>query len=103
MRIPWNVIRRRMAKGLIGSKLTPPGCLRISVDASSNTASIWTGLSWNAASCSGAGKHLVVHAQPEPPARDVLLDLVSVLAREPAGTEQPGLMALGGVDVDEQG
>ena len=41
-------------------------------------------------------------AQLEASVLDLLLDLVAVLGREPAGTEESGLVVRRGVDLDEQ-
>ena len=46
--------------------------------------------------------HAVMHAQPQPPVRDVLLDLVAVLRGKPACADKAGFMVLCRIDIDQQ-
>ena len=46
--------------------------------------------------------HAVVHAQPQPPAGDVLLDLVAVLGGKTARTDKAGFMVLCCINIDQQ-
>ena len=46
--------------------------------------------------------HAVVHAQPQPPVRDVLLYLVAVLGGKTARADKAGFMVLRCIDIDQQ-
>ena len=46
------------------------------------------------------GQHLFVNAQLQASVRDLLLDLVAILAREPAGTDESGFVVGRGGNLD---